>query len=70
MTHSYAQGSQQSLLHFLCQAETSYDAAKLLLSLGAEPNIQDKYGWSPLHTACFRGHKNLVLLLLSMVRNL
>ena len=56
-------------MHYLCQAETSYDAVKLLLSHGAEANIQDKYGWAPLHVACFKGHKNLVLLLLSMVRS-
>jgi ankyrin repeat protein len=37
---------------------------KLLLEHGADPNIQDRYGWTSLHEAAIRGFVNVVKLLL------
>jgi ankyrin repeat protein len=40
------------------------DVTELLLSQGADVNVQDSRGWTSLHWAASRGHKELVQLLL------
>ena len=50
-------------LTWACRQER-YDIAKLLLSHGADPNIQDKYGYTPLIEACYNGNIDIVKLLL------
>ena len=40
------------------------ERVKELLKKGANPNTQDKYGWTPLHKAALRGHVDVVKLLL------
>ena len=43
---------------------------KLLLSAGANPSLQNKAGFTPLHMAARGGHKDAVLLLLSAGKRL
>jgi ankyrin repeat protein len=40
------------------------EEVKKLLKKGADPNIKDKYGWTPLHWAASGGHVDVVKLLL------
>jgi hypothetical protein len=48
------------------EAVRSGDAARVseLLKRGANPNVQDKKGWTPLHWAAGRGYAEIVRLLL------
>lgn len=39
--------------------------AKLLYANGANQNLRNKAGWTPLHRACFGGHANVVRWLVS-----
>ena len=41
-----------------------YMGVRLLLELGADANIQDVYGYTPLHSSASEGHENLSKLLL------
>ncbi|GFU11199.1 ankyrin-3 [Nephila pilipes] len=41
-----------------------FEISKILLSKGADPNIQNEYGFTPLHIAAMRGNTNLVEILL------
>ncbi len=40
------------------------ERVKELLKKGADPNTQDKYGWTPLHKAAYWGRLDVVELLL------
>ena len=40
------------------------EAAKQAIAAGADVNAKDKYGWTPLHSAAFNGHKEIVELLI------
>lgn len=53
---------QISLLH--CAIETeNYLLMEPLFSHGANPNTRDWYGWTPLHSAAFRGDVRIVTAL-------
>jgi ankyrin repeat protein len=39
------------------------DVAELLLAHGAEVNVKDKLGWTPVYTAASYGHKDVAELL-------
>ena len=41
-----------------------FEAFKALFEAGEDINIQNKYGWTPLHIAIRRNHKNMVEYLL------
>jgi ankyrin repeat protein len=47
-----------------------YDVVKLLLTMGAEPDATDRWGWTPLHRAAFQGGCLVVELLLSHGANI
>ena len=47
------------------QPETALRMAKALLEAGAEPNVKQHGGWTPLHSAAAHGHLGLVQLLLA-----
>lgn len=40
------------------------DLAAMLLDGGADPNVQDDNGWTPLHWSAFWGHDDVCELLL------
>ena len=46
------------------------DIAKLLLSNGADPDVRDMDGWTPLHHGCFNGNSMVVRALLQGGANL
>ena len=52
-----------TLLHLSCFLG-AVDSTRMLLALGANPNIADKEGWTALHVAAARGHSDLVPMLL------
>lgn len=54
--HSAAANRKQEASHALCE---------LLLEHGAEPNVQQAGGWTPLHQAAAHGRKETVELLLA-----
>ena len=41
------------------------EAIKQHLADGADVNVKDKVGWTPLHLAAFNGHKEIVELLIA-----
>jgi ankyrin repeat protein len=41
-----------------------FEAFKAVFEAGEDLNIQNKYGWTPLHIAIRRNHKNMVEYLL------
>ncbi|XP_072030097.1 protein phosphatase 1 regulatory subunit 27-like [Amphiura filiformis] len=43
---------------------SNLDSVKLLLTHGADPNIQDAYGYTPLHAAAVCGARNIACLLI------
>ncbi len=57
-----------SYLHMACQAH-SIEAIKILLDLGANPNLNDKYGASPITSALGRLNDNNPEILEIMLRN-
>jgi ankyrin repeat protein len=50
----------------LLEATRYGDLIKVRIALenGANPNAEDKYGWTPLHIAAFNGHVDVVRVLL------
>ena len=68
-TISCSQGNGRTLLHKAC-IENDVDKVRQLLwyettkARGYEINVQDNYGYTPLHYACFFGHNNIVVLLM------
>ncbi len=57
-----------SYLHMACQSH-SVEAIKILLDLGADPNLNDKYGASPITAALGRLNANNAEILEIMLRN-
>ena len=55
--------SKKSLLHYASQF-CSYRSAKILLAKGADPNVQNDQGYTPLMTAVVRGCPGVPILLL------
>jgi ankyrin repeat protein len=53
-----------SLLHFAAK-QGHVDIAKLLLGIGADPNIKNCLDWTPLHYASEQGHIEIAQLLLA-----
>jgi hypothetical protein len=63
--------SGESALHAVCSANhnalterSRVAVTRLLLEHGADTHARGKYDWTPLHYACWRGHPELVTLLL------
>ncbi len=46
------------------------DSVKLLLTHGADPNVRDEYGYTPLHAAAACGARNIACLLIVFGGNL
>ena len=68
----HADSCGRTALHFAIMESTKNDTSTaeiLLLSAGADANVMDKYGYSPLYLACERGKTELVNLLLSRGAN-
>ena len=57
-----------SYLHMACQSH-SLEAIKILLDLGADPNIEDKRGFSPITSALGRLNKKNAEVLELMLQN-
>ena len=57
-----------SYLHMACQSH-SVEAIKILLDLGADPNLNDKYGASPITSALGRLNANNAEILEIMLCN-
>tara|TARA_R110002050_G_scaffold81205_6_gene173601 strand:+ start:2100 stop:2486 length:387 start_codon:yes stop_codon:yes gene_type:complete len=53
----------QTPLHVAC-IEGRLDLVKVLLKAGAQPNIRDSSGWTPLHCAAKQGHLRICEALL------
>jgi 26S proteasome non-ATPase regulatory subunit 10 len=45
-------------MHYAC-SKNRMAIARLLVENGAELNLQDKYGATPLHRAASQGHENV-----------
>jgi len=58
-------------LHCACAeySEDQYETIKLLLRMGANPNVKDNYGATPLHYAAYQGRDGAVKLLLENCAN-
>lgn len=61
------EGVTPLLLSVLLEKNDIFD---FLLSMGADVNLSDNTGNSPLHPACFEGHKEMVLRLVENGANL
>ncbi|XP_029461983.1 BRCA1-associated RING domain protein 1 isoform X2 [Rhinatrema bivittatum] len=53
----------ETLLHVASIKGDLHSVEELLIS-GADPNVKDNAGWTPLHEACNLGHEKVVILLL------
>ena len=58
------EGNDMTLLHFACLNKGKLPFVKYLLKKGAKANAEDKWGWTPLHCAAFKGHKEIAMNLL------
>ena len=58
------EGNDMTLLHFACLDKGKLPFVKYLLEKGAKVNAEDKWGWTPLHCAAFKGHKEIAMNLL------
>lgn len=54
----------QTSIFYAC-SKNYVSIAKLLLENGAQVNVQDKFGNTPLHRAASQGHLDIIRLLLS-----
>jgi ankyrin repeat protein len=52
-----------TLLHHLCQ-ENRVDCVKMLVQKGADINLKDEFGWTPLHRTAVRGSTESARVLL------
>jgi len=64
-------GEGTSSLHYCCEFNRP-DVIEILAKIakkGLAVNAQDRYGWTPLHTAAHQGNKNCVSLLIKLGAN-
>ncbi|BFY99157.1 hypothetical protein BsWGS_02197 [Bradybaena similaris] len=60
-------GKGESAIHIACMKNKAADLVKLLAVPGANVNLRDNIGWTPLHEACHHGSVACVELLLKHV---
>ncbi|CAG5128098.1 unnamed protein product [Candidula unifasciata] len=60
-------GKGESSIHIACMKNKTEELAKLLQVPGADINLRDYSGWTPLHEACHHGNVACVELLLKHV---
>lgn len=58
------EGNDMTLLHFACLDASKLQFVEYLLEKGAKVNAEDKFGWTPLHCAALKGHKDIVTQLI------
>ncbi|KAL5004245.1 hypothetical protein ScPMuIL_017701 [Solemya velum] len=63
LSSNFVTGNDTSLLHKCC-IEDNISGAELLISQGADVNVQDDDLWTPLHLACSKDNVEMVHLLL------
>ncbi|XP_057372337.1 uncharacterized protein LOC130693226 [Daphnia carinata] len=67
-THVNILGQEgDSALHRSCR-QGNLDTVKLLVRYGADPELANREGWSPLHLAAHSGYHDVALYLLSLTR--
>lgn len=54
----------ETLLHFAARAKDAVAVAELM-AYGARADLQDSFGWTPLHEACNSGNEEAVILFLN-----
>ncbi|HNW34207.1 MAG TPA: ankyrin repeat domain-containing protein [Candidatus Ozemobacteraceae bacterium] len=59
----------ETLLHFAAGVG-SLEIVEELLKLGAQADLPDEFGWTPLHEACAHGHTNIVARFIDVHSNL
>lgn len=64
-----AQQSERKGKGFVCTDASPFPRPLLELKAGAEPNMKDKSGWTPLHFAAMRGNSVMCELLLKWGAN-
>lgn len=60
-------GKGESAIHIACMKNKAAELVKLLAVPGADVNLRDNIGWTPLHEACHHGSIACVELLLKYV---
>ena len=56
----------QTALHQSCLSG-NLELVKLLVQFGADARLTNRDGWSPLHLAAYRGHRDIALYLINTI---
>ncbi|KAJ3123244.1 hypothetical protein HK098_002082 [Nowakowskiella sp. JEL0407] len=62
---TYHDENENNLVNFACGFKSSL-IVNTLVHYGANPSLPNKYGWTPLHTASYNGHLEVIQSLLKI----